>query len=234
MKRIFLIIKAGKSFESIISKYGDFDEFTLNAFPNKLESVLILNAQDLPNYPKVEDLYGVVITGAHQNTTDDEPWMIHLKQWIKSIHKFKLPVLGICFGHQIIAEALGGVVGFNPNGGEVGVVEVKGDKESSYLLKLPDMFCVFASHFQSVVKLPVSAISIAGNSIEPNHVVLYSDSIWGLQFHPEFNRVIIKIHQQENAKLVEEESNLKYDETEKFGSELLDSFYKICLNFNSL
>ena len=226
----FLIIKAGRSFESIIDKYGDFDEFTINAFPNRPDNIMICEAPNMPSYPSVDELSGVIITGAHENTTDNEPWMIHLKQWIKEVSVSELPLLGICFGHQIVAEALGGVVGFNTAGGEFGVVSVQSFSTNTNLLNLPKSFSVFASHYQSVVKLPEGAVSIAGNLIEPNHVVQYTNRIIGLQFHPEFNRFIMQVHQHENANKGGKVADDVYSNVESFGEELLGQFYSVVIS----
>jgi GMP synthase (glutamine-hydrolysing) len=226
--KTFLIIKAGISFVEIINEIGDFDIFTIDAFPNKPQNVKVLNAYELPDYPNVEDLYGVVITGAHENTTDNTTWMMNLKEWIKNVSVSDIPMLGICFGHQIIAEALGGTVGFNKQGGEFGVVDVNINNNTSCFVQLPSKINVFASHYQSVLELPNGATSIAYNTIEPNHFVHYCNNVWGLQFHPEFNEFIIKIHQQKNNKPQILKENQLYKKAENIGTIILESFYNKC------
>ena len=106
-------------------------------------------------------------------------------------------MLGICFGHQLIAHAFGGKVGYNRFGWELGLVDVhfKSTAQNDLLFSLfPDRIQVQASHAQSVIELPPGAVRIASNQVEKNHVFCLNSKIWGVQFHPEFNCEITKAY----------------------------------------
>jgi GMP synthase (glutamine-hydrolysing) len=226
----FLIVKTGSSFESIRNRYGDFDALIINNMPLQFEDVKIVLAQNQPFFPDSSEIKGVIITGAHDNVTDKAPWMIYLKEWIITLVENKVPILGICFGHQILAEALGGIVDFNENGGEFGVVEI--NRNTTYEgagIILPETFNSYASHFQSVIKLPANAISIASNAQEPNHFVLYSNCVWGLQFHPEFNGEIANFYLRKNGKKGNRGSAEMYKKANNFGKNIFDQFYNLCI-----
>lgn len=101
-----------------------------------------------------------------------------------------MPVLGICFGHQMVAHALGGQVGQHPDGLELGTVPVavKADVSDDPLWQdMPVEFDANVVHYQTVLSLPAGAIALAGNSHEPHHAFRWRSSVWGVQFHPEFN-----------------------------------------------
>lgn len=92
--------------------------------------------------------------------------------------------MGICFGHQILANALAGLVGFYESG-EFGIAQIHQQNPSKLTAGLPQQFHGFVSHYQSVITLPAGSEVIASNSIEKHHIIQYADWIYGLQFHPE-------------------------------------------------
>jgi len=188
---------------------------------------IILNAQVQPDYPDIATLRGIIISGAHENVTEQAPWMLHLKDWLKKVHDANLPVLGVCFGHQIMGAALGGKVDFNEQGGEYGMVEVStlnGSKLFNALI--PQKFNVYASHEQSIIKLPEGAVSLGGNKTEPNHMVHFGNKSWGVQFHPEFTRKIMKFYLEVDNTPGKLGSLSERKDIECFGRYLLDSFIK--------
>jgi GMP synthase (glutamine-hydrolysing) len=100
------------------------------------------------------------------------------------------PVLGICYGHQLLAHALGGEVAHHPQGVEIGTVRVQRHAAAhadALLGHLPDDFAAQATHWQSVRRLPPGAVLLAGNAFEPHHAFRVGPSAWGVQFHPEFS-----------------------------------------------
>lgn len=230
LMKSLLIVKTGSAYESIRNRYGDFDSMILRNLPLKLGEEKIILAQNQPQFPDLLELKGVIITGAHDNVTDKAPWMLYLKAWIIKLIENKVPVLGICFGHQIIAEALGGVVDFNENGGEFGVVEInRNDPSGNDKIVLPEKFYTYACHYQSVITLPTKAISIAANAQEPNHFVLYSNCVWGMQFHPEFNWEIAKFYLRKNGNKGYKGNAESYKKANNFGKNILTQFYDLCI-----
>ena len=104
-------------------------------------------------------------------------------------------IRAVCFGHQLIAHALGGEVGGNPNGASFGNVRVsKAAKVVPDPLfdSLPDSMEMKVFHYQSVVKLPEGANILANSPRDPYYAVRYADNVWGVQFHPEFDCEILE------------------------------------------
>jgi GMP synthase (glutamine-hydrolysing) len=104
-------------------------------------------------------------------------------------------VLGICYGHQLLAHALGGEAGDHPQGAEVGTVTVTLDEAAAtdaLLRGLPAQFPAHAVHWQSALRLPEGAVRLAGNDHEPVHAFRAGAHAWGVQFHPEFDADVMR------------------------------------------
>jgi GMP synthase (glutamine-hydrolysing) len=122
--------------------------------------------------------------------TDREPWNGALAGWLADAVGREVPLLGICYGHQALADALGGEVGDLPGGVEVGTVEVTRTPEAAgdpLLGGLPDAFPAQAAHRQGVRRLPPGAVLLARTAVEPHAAFRVGRRAWGVQFHPEFS-----------------------------------------------
>ncbi|MDM8543247.1 glutamine amidotransferase [Desulfococcaceae bacterium HSG9] len=217
MKKLF-IIKTGSTFPATAKHFGDFEKWTADALGAADVEICIFDAKhDMP-LPAATECAGVVITGSHSWVTDNLPWSVKLEKWIVSLLEARTPLFGICYGHQLIAQAAGGLVGDCPRGQEIGTVAIHllpecGD--DALFQQLPQSFSVHATHSQTVQRLPPDAIRLAANNYEPNHAFRLGDCAWGVQFHPEFNAGIMRSYIKEQT-----------DELESAGmdvSELLNS-----------
>lgn len=138
-------------------------------------------------------------------------------------------MLGVCFGHQIIGKALGGQVGFNPNGDEYGLFAITTISNNMVFGKtLAKQFWAFATHSQSILKLPEGAISHANSDLEPNHIVHFGNKSWGFQLHPEFTYELTNAYicAMKNAESLGTKN--QQNDAELFGQELLDLFFDYC------
>jgi GMP synthase (glutamine-hydrolysing) len=134
--------------------------------------------------------------------TDREDWSEQLAQWIRQTHQ-QLPLLGICYGHQLIAHALGGKVDYRDQGMEIGTHQVQlapaaaGDE---LLGIMPARFDAHLVHSQSVIELPTGATLLAANAVESHQSYRVGNSTWGVQFHPEFDATAMRFYLSELKK----------------------------------
>jgi GMP synthase (glutamine-hydrolysing) len=137
------------------------------------------------------DYDGVVVTGSAAAAYRDEPWIEGSREWVADAHRRGLPILGVCFGHQLLASALGGRV--EPmcedraadGGFELGYREVERIGDGPLLAGLGDRFTVFTSHGDRVADLPPRAEPIAHNDYGLHGFRL--GHAFGVQFHPEYD-----------------------------------------------
>ncbi len=156
---------------------GASDEFEFQVFDVRLN-----------DFPKaLSDFDGFVITGSRNNVSENLDWMKTLKILIQTTYKARQPMLGICFGHQIIADALGGQVARYDGGWGLGLHEYKVEQGLAFLPKELKSFAINAVHQDQVMVKPEVAQVFAGSSFCQNAGLVYDDLILTLQAHPEFN-----------------------------------------------
>jgi GMP synthase (glutamine-hydrolysing) len=190
VQRRICIIKAGGTYPDIRAESGDFDNWIETGLGLSRGTVRIVDALDETTpLPAPAESAGVVISGAHAMITDDQPWMLRLAEWTRRMVTAQVPYLGICFGHQLLAKAMGGTVDFHPQGREIGTVPIELSNAAAadpLFAALPRHFLAHAVHAQSVRKLPKGATLLAGNAFEATHAFRIGSCAWGVQFHPEF------------------------------------------------
>ena len=138
---------------------------------------------------KISGVDGLIVTGSSKEVYDNEAWMGQAEELVREARRKGIPALGVCFGHQLIAQAFGGRVIGNPKGREIGTCEVKlvgelTDKDD-LVDGLPENLKVQQSHKSVVSKLPEGGVVLAGNDFGVQAFRLGEDKVWGVQFHPE-------------------------------------------------
>ncbi|HEY4560274.1 MAG TPA: glutamine amidotransferase [Lysobacter sp.] len=189
MTRPFLILETGQPVASM-RRHGGFPHWirTAAGLPRDAAVVVDVERGDAP--PSREGFAGAIVTGSGAMVTDRHDWSERTAAWLGEAAQAGLPLLGICYGHQLIAHALGGEVGWHPRGREMGTVEVErlAPSDADPLFSgLPERFAAQATHLQSVLKVPEGAALLARSGHDPVHAYRWRDSVWGVQFHPEFS-----------------------------------------------
>lgn len=185
-----LILKTGSTHPHIRERFGDFEHWIAAGLHAGGATVSVHDARIGLAPPAHNTLAGVVITGSHAMVSEREPWSEALVPWLRTAVACECPTLGICYGHQLLAHALGGHVAHHPDGVEIGTVCVQrmGNAGTDPLLgELPESFDAQAVHWQSVQQLPPGAELLARSEHEAHHAFRIGRNTWGVQFHPEFS-----------------------------------------------
>ncbi|MCK5148148.1 glutamine amidotransferase [bacterium] len=194
MKSIY-ILKMGNSPPELIIDHGDFEDQFLTALNLPPDAARLINVQYGAQLPDPDEAAGIIITGSLSNITENTDWMQRAAAWVRQAVKSETPMMGVCFGHQLMGWAHGAEVDNNPNGPEYGTVEIELVQEGyddALLAGLSSPFHAQASHSQSILSLPDGAVRLAYNDHEEFHALRYGKNAWSFQFHPEWNDHIMK------------------------------------------
>ena len=185
-----VIVKLGDTHEALRARRGDFENWIAAGLDTQTLPILVVDPRRGDALPAPDTLSGVVLTGSHAMVSHREPWSERTGEWLARLVAQDTPVLGICYGHQLLAHALGGEAGDHPQGMEVGTVTVTLDEAAAtdpLLRGLPAAFQAHVVHRQSALRLPEGAVRLAGNAHEPVQAFRVGANAWGVQFHPEFD-----------------------------------------------
>lgn len=193
--RPLAIIKMGSPVPPVLAKHGEFAEWFAAGLRFADDEIRVIDAPAGVPLPRADDVSGVLITGAAAMVTERLPWSERTAAWLPSVLAAGTPLLGVCYGHQLLAQALDGEVGVNPRGPEMGTVTISMATEAAddpLLSVLPARPVVHVSHFESVLRLPTGARLLASGEGDPHHAYTIGDQAWGVQFHPEFDAAIMR------------------------------------------
>jgi len=183
-----VVVQTGTAAPEIVRQRGDYPEWFNRALGAELPVVRahLGEALELP-----AGTQGVLVSGSPLSLTQPEPWMDDVAEELLRIGERGTPVLGVCFGHQLIGRAAGSQVVRNPKGREIGTVRVQltaaGRTDPLFRGWVPeDGFVeVQATHCDSVDPVPASATLLASNERCATQALRFSDAVASVQFHPE-------------------------------------------------
>ena len=190
-----LIIDCGPSLSDVSKHYGVTPEWIMESLKNKGCNFTWVKPY-VGDKIQSNDADAWIITGSPCSVYNCEAWMVNLEEEMKNIQSSQIPVLGICFGHQLIAKCFGGTVELNPQGWELGAYPVQftaAGKKSQLFSGMEENAIVYESHQDSVTVLPENAIELARNN-KGNQAFMIHDNFYGVQFHPEFSWEVIKMY----------------------------------------
>ncbi len=137
--------------------------------------------------PDPATLDAILITGSPAGVYDPEPWMPHLMDFIRWAADAETPQVGVCFGHQAIAQALGGRVAKSEKGWGIGRHEYDIVYRPDWMADAPDRFSIAVSHQDQVLDPPPGARTLARSSFTPFAALAYESApVVSFQGHPEF------------------------------------------------
>jgi GMP synthase (glutamine-hydrolysing) len=184
-----LIIKTGSTMPALKAQSGDFEDWIRDGMDWSRDDTIVVDVSLGDRLPPYCQIDGIAITGSHAMVSHRLDWSEYTAEWLHTAAQKQIPTLGICYGHQLLAHALGGEVDYNPVGREVGtiVVTLQPEAQSDPLFAdLPDQIPVQLSHRQAVLKLPPDVTWLASSDMAQHQAFRYGESVWGMQFHPEF------------------------------------------------
>jgi GMP synthase (glutamine-hydrolysing) len=215
---------------------GDFFRMIIEGvgvdYPGGFSNILsetVLSYQDPGSYS------GIIVSGSPARLPDQKEWMLRVEDALRSAHEQKVPILGICFGHQLLGEALGGKVGPNPRGREIGTVPLTFCATDALLDAPSAEPTIVMTHLDSVLELPPGATVLRRTELDPHAALRFSDTTWGVQFHPEMDADIVGHYLRARradiqAEGLEVDQILESRKASAYGTQLLRAFGQFCLS----
>ena len=188
------ILTTGFVHPSLVEQFGEYAPMFSDLF-HQVDPTL-----EFESWPVLDDVCpddvracdAWLVTGSKFGVYDPEPWIKRLKHLLVEIRTAGLPIIGVCFGHQIIAEAFGGRAEKSDKGWGAGAHQYRTVEKPTWMAAAPDRFAMHAMHQDQVTALPEDAVVLAESPFCPIAMAAYGerevpDAIT-IQPHPEFAR----------------------------------------------
>ncbi|KAK6916201.1 Glutamine amidotransferase [Dillenia turbinata] len=190
----FAVLLCAEDSEYMKNKYGGYFGVFVGMLAEEGETwdAYKVAAGEFPEDDEIEEFDGFVITGSCNDAHGNDIWILKLLNLLKKLVSLKKKVLGICFGHQVLARALGGKIGRAVSGWDIGITTINFSSSSKIFssLQLPAL-SVIECHQDEVYELPPKAEVIAWSDKTGIEMYRYGDHIMGIQGHPEYTKDIL-------------------------------------------
>jgi GMP synthase-like glutamine amidotransferase len=174
---------AGDYPDMFVRLFGDYPGVELVAYD--------LTAGRFPD--SLGECDGWITTGSKRSVYEDERWIVRFADLVRAAADEDRPFVGVCFGHQMLAHALGGRVLRSERGWGVGVKTVEVVQNEPWMGDHPPVYAVLNSHADQVVEPPPGAEVLGGNDHCPVSLMRVGDHMLGIQGHPEFVPVYSRV-----------------------------------------
>lgn len=203
-----LIVQTGATLPALHSRHGDFPTWFQRGLGLPDEEIAVVRVDAHESLPALKRVDAAVITGSGAMVSARLDWSERTADWLRAAAQAGMPMLGVCYGHQLLAHALGGHVDYNPRGREIGTVDIQclpAAADDALFGSSPSVFRAQATHLQSVLAPPSAAVVLARSALDDCQAVRYAPQVWGVQFHPEFSVAHMRGYLSERSEIVDME-----------------------------
>ena len=182
------ILLVGRASEDLVDEYGTYAEMLI-ALINTEEQVFEFKTFNIldDEFPKDHlECDGWIVTGSPHGVYEDHSWIPTVSQLINNVYEANLPIFGVCFGHQLIAQALGGHVEKSEKGWGLGLHTYQVNNKPDYMSNLSEEVTLNICHQDQVLRPPQGATVYAKSEFCENAGFYIKDKVLTMQAHPEF------------------------------------------------
>ncbi len=190
--------------DSLQQKFGDYFDMFEQAIAAVDDSIKINFYSVIDGqFPKdIDECDAYIATGSKASVNDDLPWVKQLERLVWQLFLLNKPLVGICFGHQMIAKALGGRVAISLKDWGIGVTRAKVHLHKPWMLGTQTNIQLVVSHKEQISLLPPETQVLMGNSFCPYGMIQVGEHFLGIQGHPEFSRAYCYALMQSRKKII--------------------------------
>ncbi len=182
------ILQTGETPPGLREKYGRYPQMFVALFARAGVAaewgVFDVRRRRFPKRPAEFD--GFIITGSRHGVYEPLPWIPLLMEQIQTLHRLRVPMVGVCFGHQAIAQALGGRVVQSPKGWGAGLQKWDILRKAEWMKNTPRRLSLLSCHQDQVVRQPRGAVRLFSSGFCANAGFMMGSRVFTLQGHPEF------------------------------------------------
>ncbi|EEF29614.1 gamma-glutamyl peptidase 5 [Ricinus communis] len=189
----FAVLLCAEDSEYVKKKYGGYFGVFVRMLGEEGETWAVYKVAngEFPDDDEIETFDGFVITGSCNDAHGNDVWICKLLNLLKKLDSKKKKILGICFGHQILARALGGKTGRAVSGWDIGVTAIHFSSSSKLFSSQKTPLSIIECHRDEVRQLPPKAEVMAWSAKTGIEMFKFGDHIMGIQGHPEYTRDIL-------------------------------------------
>ncbi len=208
MMKPLLILQTGDAPPFVLQRHGNFDRMFLRmaGLDEKDVRQVHVARNEEPDPP--DHYAGVLITGSPAMVSERADWSEKAAGWLRNAMDADVTLFGACYGHQLLAHALGGKVDYHPDGIELGTLDISLSDDAAaepLLAGVPARFSANLVHRQSVLEAPAGAVVLARSEHDAHQMLRYGKYAFSTQFHPEFDGNVIRSYVAMNIENIPEQ-----------------------------
>ncbi|MEE2644262.1 MAG: gamma-glutamyl-gamma-aminobutyrate hydrolase family protein [Myxococcota bacterium] len=205
MSANIVLLETGHTFPALAERVGGFPEWFAAPLKGLVDHWTVVDGTVAPPSMTPGGVDGVIVTGSPASVHERAPWSEASGRWLAAAARAGIPIFGICYGHQLLGDALGGEAGPAPAGREIGACGIDRDVEDPIFEGLAEHFLVWQTHSDELIQLPPDGYGIASNTHGTYQAFGWGERCRGVQWHPEMSPEIMRFYINERRALIDAE-----------------------------